>query len=89
MVHGVRRRPWAAYYAPMWTKKFWLETLERAIKTFAQSSIALLSGEGLGLLTVDWGVIGNVALLAAVVSVLTSIVSNNFTKSDTPDLTKT
>ncbi|MBP3044900.1 holin [Arthrobacter jiangjiafuii] len=57
----------------MFTLAFWKATFERGIKTLAQSAAALLVGDGLGLLTVDWVTVGSVAGLAAVISVLTSI----------------
>lgn len=52
---------------------FWLKTAERAVKTFAQAAIAVGSGDGLGLLDIDWTGTASVAALAAVISVLTSI----------------
>ena len=57
----------------MFTFTFWKATAERGIKTTAQSAAALLVGDGLGLLTVDWVSVGSVAGLAGVVSVLTSV----------------
>lgn len=57
----------------MWSKTFWKATAERSIKTFAQSAAALLIGDGVGLLDVDWVAVGSVSGLAAVVSILTSV----------------
>lgn len=57
----------------MWTATFWKATAERAIKTFCQGAAALLIGDGLGVLDVDWVSVGSVAGLAAIVSVLTSV----------------
>lgn len=57
----------------MFTVAFWIATAERGIKTTAQSAAALLVGDGLGILTVDWVSVGSVAGLAGVVSILTSI----------------
>lgn len=55
---------------------FWADTLERAVKTFAQTAVALLSADGmLGILNINWGDTLSVSALAAVVSVLTSIAS--------------
>lgn len=59
----------------MFTWIFWKQVLERAIKTFAQGGAALLVGDGIGVLEADWGKALSVAALAAVLSVLTSIVS--------------
>lgn len=73
----------------MFTKQFWMETAERGIKTFAQAAGALLVGEGLGVLTVDWPQVASVAGLAAVVSVLTSIGSSAVGDSKSPSLVYT
>ena len=59
----------------MWTWLFWKSALERAIKTFAQVLIGALSGTALGLADVPWGPALSVAALAAVLSLLTSLVS--------------
>lgn len=63
----------------MFTLLFWKATAERAVKTAAQSAAALLVGDGIGLLTVDWAAVGSIAGLAAVVSVLTSVGSGAVT----------
>ena len=61
------------------TAAFWLAAGERAVKTFAQSAVALLTAGGLGVLEVDWLAVLSVAGLALVVSVLTSIADPNVT----------
>jgi len=48
---------------------------ERAIKTFAQSGMAFLGGATVGLFAVDWLGFFSVAAGAAVLSILTSIIS--------------
>lgn len=72
------------------SKKFWVATAERAIKTFAQAGIALLTGDTLGILSVDWANVGQVSVLAALVSVLTSIASGAAPVGpvDSPSITK-
>lgn len=56
------------------TKLFWADTIERSVKTFAQTSVALLTASGvLSLFTVNWGDLFAVAGLAALISILTSI----------------
>lgn len=70
----------------MWSKAFWKATAERSIKTLAQSGAALLVGDGVGLLDVDWVDVGSIAGLAAVVSILTSVGSAAATDG-TPSLT--
>ena len=57
----------------MFTLAFLKATLERAVKTFAQSLGALLVASGAGILDTDWGDRFSVAGMAAVVSVLTSV----------------
>lgn len=59
----------------MWTKAFWIDAGERAVKTFAQAAVAAIGANALGVLDVDWVALGSVAALAAIVSVLTSIAS--------------
>ena len=55
------------------SKAFWLGTTERAIKTFAQSAVALITADYSNLLEVDIVTVASVAGLAALVSVLTRI----------------
>jgi hypothetical protein len=68
------------------TTAFWKAAAERAVKTFAQTAAALLTGAATGLLEVDWVQIGSVAGLAALVSLLTSVGSDVVTGSG-PSLT--
>jgi len=60
----------------MWTAAFWKATFERAVKTLAQSLIAVLAVGQTTILTVDWQQAGAVALTATALSVLTSIASS-------------
>jgi len=66
----------------MWTFTFWQAVIERAIKTLAQASVALLIGDGVGILDIDWWHVLSVAALAAVISILTSIASGSVTGGD-------
>ncbi|MDR2256965.1 MAG: holin [Arthrobacter sp.] len=59
----------------MFTIAFWKGATERAIKTAAQSLLATIGVTGLTFGAVDWGVALSVASLAALASVLTSIVN--------------
>ena len=59
------------------SKTFWADTTERALKTFAQSCVAILTGSATGLLTVNYVQLFSVAGLAAAVSVLTSLASGS------------
>lgn len=58
------------------TLAFWKATAERAARTFAQSSLALLAGDGIGILDVDWGEVVSVGGLASVAAVLTAIATS-------------
>lgn len=58
----------------MWTKKWWKQAGERALRTFAQAALAMIGTGATPLLSVDWATILSVSAMASVVSVLTSIV---------------
>lgn len=45
----------------------------RALKTFAQAMVSMLSGEALGIMEVEWIAVLSVSAMAAVVSLLTSV----------------
>lgn len=55
---------------------FWKATAERAVKSFAQSLLAILSASSLGLLEVDWVTCLSTAGMATVLSLLSSIASS-------------
>lgn len=67
-------------------RTFLIDAAERAVKTVAQSAAALLVGNGVGLLDVDWVGVGSVAGLAGVVSLLTSIGSASVGSDDSASL---
>lgn len=69
----------------MFTRNFVRQAIERAVKTAAQSALALLVVGG-GLLDVDWTQVASVAGLAAVASVLTSVVGAGVGQPDSPSL---
>lgn len=53
---------------------FWASAGERAIKTVAQTALALLGTSQLvSVVSVDWAEIGGVSILAGILSLLTSI----------------
>lgn len=54
---------------------FWKASAERAIKTAAQTAVALIGTDQVGILNLDWGEIGAVVATATVLSVLTSVAS--------------
>ena len=61
----------------IFTLAFWKDAVIRAVKTFAQSAVAVLAAGATGLLGTDWVQLLSVAGLAAVVSLLTSIASGD------------
>ena len=56
------------------TKEFWIAAAIRAIRTVAQTAIATIGTTAL-IQDVNWAVVGSSALLAGLLSVLTSIVT--------------
>lgn len=60
----------------MGTIAFWKATFERMIRTFAQAVLGIAGADGLGLLDVDWATAFSVGGLAAVVALLTAIVTS-------------
>lgn len=57
----------------MFTADFWKATAERAVRTFAQSLVAVLTAGATNLFDVDWQAALATAGLAAVLAVLTAI----------------
>lgn len=57
----------------MISKRFWLDAGERAVKTAAQTAVALIGTGMVGILDVDWQQVGSVSACAAILSVLTSL----------------
>lgn len=57
------------------TAAFWGATVERAVKTAAQTGVAILTTNVTGILDVDWSQGLSVVGLATAVSVLTSVAS--------------
>jgi hypothetical protein len=53
--------------------RFWVDTIDRAIATFAQAALGAMGAGTVGLIAVEWGAVLSVAGFAALVSVLTSI----------------
>lgn len=70
----------------MWTKAFWLDATERAVKTGVQSVLALLLVDGVTVLSLDWANAGAVAGTAALVSIGTSIVSTGVGRPDSASM---
>jgi hypothetical protein len=66
----------------MFTIKFWKDAGERAIRTAAQALLALWATDISGVLEVDWVQAGSVAALAALTSILMSIVATGVGDKD-------
>lgn len=56
-------------------KRFWHDTIERAVKDAAAAAAALLGVDSLGVIDLDFTQMGSVALSAAIASVLFSVAS--------------
>lgn len=59
----------------MWTVAFWKDAVERAIKGFAGTLVALLGAGAVDVLEADWVAMLSVSAMAFVVSLLTSVAS--------------
>ena len=68
----------------MFTRDFWVDTLERAIRTACQAALSAGVVGGVGLFQVDWLNVCGIALVAAIASVLTSVASSGKTDSISP-----
>jgi hypothetical protein len=66
----------------IYTPVFWKDAAERAVSTAAQAAIGVLTAGSIGLVEVDWAATGSIAGLAAVVSVLKSIVASGVGNGD-------
>lgn len=60
------------------TRTYLKDLAERAVKTFAQALVAVLSAGSMDLLSVPWTAALSTAGLAALLSVLTSVASAGF-----------
>jgi hypothetical protein len=73
----------------MLTKKFGLDALERSVKTFAQSLVALIGAGAVNIVLLDWPDMLGVSATAALVSLLTSVVSLPVGNNGSASLVKT
>ena len=73
----------------MFTKSFVLQLVERAIKTFAQTLVALAGASQMDWLSLDWLQLAATAGIAAGLSVLTSIASDKIGPADSPSMVPT
>ena len=57
----------------MWTREFWTDALARALRTFAQTLVALWGGDQFNLLAVDWQQSLGTSFGAAVLAILMAV----------------
>lgn len=62
-------------------KHFWMDAVERMVKTVCEVALALIGTGMVGIMDVDWLSLLSVCVMAALVSVLTSVASS--IKTDT------
>ena len=72
----------------MRTKSFWIDAAERTIRTIAQSLLALMGTDALGIVGLDWMQMGSVAIGAGLMSLLTSIVATGVGDKGPADLVR-
>ena len=62
----------------MYDIRFWKAASERAIKTLAQTLVALIGANAVSIMDLDWAQMLGVAATATVLSFLTSVASAKF-----------
>jgi hypothetical protein len=68
----------------MWTQVFWKQSVERAVKTFAQSVVAMVGASSVQVLNADLKAVVLASLGAAILSVLTSVASSKVNDPESP-----
>jgi hypothetical protein len=72
----------------MFTIEFLKAAGERAIRTFAQTLLAVIGVTGIGFGDVDWVAAFSVAGVATIASILTSVLASATGESSTPSFTR-
>ena len=70
----------------MFTKIFLVQLAERAVKTFAQTLVALAGASQMDWLNLDWQLLTATAAIAAGLSALTSIASDRMGPFESPSI---
>lgn len=70
----------------MWTRKFWIAAVERAVKTAAQVALAFFVVGTTDLFSVEWQAVLSGVGVAVIASLLTSIASEPFGPKESPSL---
>lgn len=70
----------------MFDSRFWIAASERAIKTFAQTLVALIGTGAVGVMDIDWLQMLGISATATILSILSSVASANFGANPGPSL---
>jgi hypothetical protein len=70
----------------MFKLEFWKQSLERAVKTFAQTAGSLFAANSVNILNTDWVNIVGISLGSGVLSILTSIASLPVGEKNSPSI---
>lgn len=71
---------------PLFTGSFWLDAVERAVKTAAQTVLGLIGTNVTDVTSLDWQEVGIAAAFTTGLSILTSIVSSGIGEPGTASL---
>jgi hypothetical protein len=72
----------------LFTRVFWEDTTERALKSGAQAAILALGGDAFNAWSIDWMDVSGITLGGAALSLLTSIASAGIANRGTASLVK-
>jgi hypothetical protein len=67
----------------MFKRVFWEQAIERAVRAFSYAAIGVLSAQG-AFQEVHWSVVGGAALMAAIMSILVSLVGTTIGDPNDP-----